>query len=135
MISYTIVGRLGRDPELRFSNTGVATCRFPVAVSRSKKVNGEWEETTVWHDVTCFKENAENAAESLASGDEVVAEGYVEEVRSFEKRDGTTGVSLRFVANVVGPTLGWGPRNKGGSQASPRRAQAAATPDFSDEPF
>ena len=134
MSSSTIVGRIGRDPELRFSNSGVATCRFPVAVGRSKKVNGEWEETTVWHDVTCFKDNAEHAAESLTKGDEIIAEGYIEEVRTFEKRDGTTGVSLAFIANVVGPTLRWSSFNKAGTQAPPR-PKAAPQPEYSDEPF
>ena len=135
MSSHTIVGRVGRDPELRFSANGVATCRFSLAVSRGKKVNGEWEDVTTWFDVTCFKENAENAAESIAKGDEVICEGYIEEPRTFEKKDGTTGVSLPFIANAIGPTLRWGPVKRAASQAPRQASKAASQPTYSDEPF
>ena len=139
MSSSTIVGRVGRDPELRFSAGGVATCKFSVAVGRSKKVNGEWEETTVWHDVVCFKENAEHAAESITKGDEIIAEGYLDELRTFEKKDGTTGVSLSFIANAIGLSLRWAPASAGPKaqgRAKPAAAKpAAAKSTYSEEPF
>jgi single-strand DNA-binding protein len=104
----TLVGKVGRDPELRYSNSGVATCRFSVAVNRRKKAGDEWIEKTTWYDVTTFSDLAENCAESLSKGDEIIVEGYVEEPRTFEKKDGTTGVSLPFVANNLGVSLRWG---------------------------
>ena len=134
MSSSTIVGRVGRDPELRFSPNGVAVCRFSVAVGRSKKVGGEWEETTVWHDVTCFNDVAEHAAESITKGDEIIAEGYLEEPRTYEKKDGTVGVSLPFVANALGVSLRWAVYAK---EDAPRRSGATpkARASTSEEPF
>lgn len=141
MSSYTIVGRLGADPDLRFSANGVAVARMRVAVNRGKKINGEWQDETVWHDVTCFKELAEHASESLTKGDEIIAEGYVEEPRTFERKQpdasgNTTGVSLPFVANALGLSLRWSSaRAQAAAQRKPASARPAA-PQFSDEePF
>jgi single-strand DNA-binding protein len=129
--NYTIVGRVGRDPELRFADSGTAICRFSVAVGRGKKVNGEWQDVTVWHDVTCFKEIAENAAESIRKGDEIIAEGYIEEPRTFQKRDGEAGVSLPFVANSLGLSLRWA----AAQGIAPNKPKPAARPVQNEEPF
>jgi single stranded DNA-binding protein len=128
----TITGRLGRDPDLKFTNSGLAICRMNVGVSRRKKKNGEWEEVTVWHDVTAFGDLAENAAQSLSKGDEIIAEGYIEEPRTFEKKDGTVGVSLPFVANALGFSLRW--KAIDGIPAAPKPRKATKE-DWSDEPF
>ena len=136
MSSQTIIGRVGRDPELRYANSGIALCRFSVAVGRSKKVNGEWEETTVWYDLSCFKDIAENAAEGLKKGDEIIAEGYTEEPKTYEKKDGTPGVSLPFVANSLGLSLRWAPAQSSAvakPMSKPSGKPAAPTSD--DEPF
>jgi len=130
--NYTIIGRLGRDPDLKFTDAGLAICRMNVGVGRRKKVNNEWTEVTVWHDVTAFGDLAENSAQSLSKGDEIIAVGYVEEPRTFEKKDGTVGVSLGFVANDLAFSLRW--KAIDGIPAAPRpRAQKAQ--GFSDEPF
>lgn len=133
MSSYTIVGRVGREPDLRFSNSGTAVCRFSVAVSRRKKNGDQWDEVTTWHDVTCFGDLAEHAAESVTKGDEIVAVGYVEEPRTYDKKDGTTGVSLPFVANHLALSLRWATAQ--GVKASKQPRPAAQPAAFSDEPF
>lgn len=143
MSSYTIVGRLGADPDLRFSNNGVAVARMRVAVNRGKKVNGEWQDETVWHDVTCFNELAEHAAESLTKGDEVIAEGYVEAPRTFERKQpdaegNMMGVSLPFVANALGLSLRWASaRAQAAAARKPASARPAPAPQAFDneEPF
>ena len=130
--SYTITGRLGRDPELKFANSGTAICRLNLAVSRRKKVGNEWTEETVWMEATCFGDLAEHAAESLSKGDEIIAQGYVEEPRSFEKKDGTVGVSLPFIANDLGMSLRW---KSVSTIAGGPRASKTPKPVFSEEPF
>jgi hypothetical protein len=103
-----------------------------VAVSRGKKVNGQWEDVTTWHDVTCFNDLAENAAASLKVGDEIIAEGYVEEPRIYQKKDNTTAASLPFVANALGMSLRWAVASSGpGAQ----RKTVAPKVDHSEEPF
>lgn len=134
MSSNTIVGRVGREPDLRFSNSGMALCRFSVAVSRRKKDGNDWTEVTTWHDLTCFGDLAEHAAESIKTGDEIIAEGYVEEPRSYEKKDGSVGVSLPFVANALGVSLRWSSLNSLGN-TKPRASAPKPAPTYSEEPF
>ncbi len=66
----TLVGNITRDPELRFTNTGQATASFGLAVNRrwQNRQTQEWEEATSFFDVVCWREMAENAAESLTKG-------------------------------------------------------------------
>jgi single-strand DNA-binding protein len=116
--TYTITGRLGRDPDLRFSQNGTAIAKLNVAVGRRKKVGDEWQEETVWMSVTAFGPLAENAAESLSKGDEIIAVGFVEEPRVYEKKDGTKGVELPFIANDLGASLRW---KTLGAPAAPKR--------------
>ena len=68
--SVTLVGNITRDPELRFTHTGQATTSFGLAVNRrwQNRQTQEWEEATSFFDVVCWREMAENAAESLARG-------------------------------------------------------------------
>jgi single-strand DNA-binding protein len=146
MSNYTIVGRLAADPDLHFSNNGVAVARMRVAVNRRKKVGDDWQDETVWHDVTCFKDLAENVSESLSKGDEIVAEGYLEEPRIFEWKQArpngeTHGVSLPFIANSLGLSLRWSAaraqerRNTGQGQTRPKQATPARPQYDSEEPF
>ena len=67
--AVTLVGNITRDPELRFTNTGQATASFGLAVNRrwQNRQTQEWEEATSFFDVVCWREMAENAAESLES--------------------------------------------------------------------
>ena len=64
--AVTLVGNITRDPELRFTNTGQATASFGLAVNRrwQNRQTQEWEEATSFFDIVCWREMAENAAES-----------------------------------------------------------------------
>ena len=139
--STTIIGRVGRDPELRFTDSGLATCRFSAAVNRRKKKGDEWEDETTWFDVTIFGELAENVATSVSKGDEIIASGYIQQPRAFTKKDGETGVSLPFVAQELGVSLRWAtssstptPRNDNRVTSRPK-PQARPAYDSSEDPF
>jgi single-strand DNA-binding protein len=86
----TVVGTVTRDPELKFINSGKAIIKFSVVTSKKKKNDdGSWEDagTTFW-DITAWDVLAENAADSLAKGTQVVILGTAE---SQEWNDKTTG--------------------------------------------
>lgn len=72
-----ILGRVGKDPEVKFSKGGVAMCDLSLATSekRKNKETGESEETTSWHMVKCFGKVAELAGEYVSKGREVFIEG------------------------------------------------------------
>ena len=142
----TLVGNITRDPELRFTNTGQATSSFGLAVNRrwQNRQTQEWEEATSFFDVVCWREMAENAAESLTEGSRVIVTGRLDQ-RSWETPDGDKRSKVEVVADEIGPSIRWataqvtknerrGPGDGGGSgrwrrrTIGWRRSGAAAEP-------
>ena len=72
--TVTIVGNVTRDPEMRYTPSGVAKASFGVAVSRrwQNRTSHEWEEQTSFFNVVCWREMAENVCESIGKGARVV---------------------------------------------------------------
>lgn len=90
----TIIGNLGRDPELRYTPQGDAVCDFSVAVnSRKRDKAGEWQDFTTWFKVSLWRRQAENASKYLAKGQKVYIEGRLE-VDEWSDRDGKDRYSL-----------------------------------------
>jgi len=72
----TIVGNLGRDPELRYTPSGQAVCSFPVATNRRwTGGDGQQQEETVWFRVSTWGRMAETCNQFLAKGRQVLCEG------------------------------------------------------------
>jgi single-strand DNA-binding protein len=71
-----LIGNLGKDPELKHTSGGTAVCKFSVATAdRYKDKDGNWQDRTDWHDITCWARLAEIAAEYLKKGRAVYIEG------------------------------------------------------------
>ncbi|MDA8183026.1 MAG: single-stranded DNA-binding protein [Actinomycetota bacterium] len=106
--TVVLVGNVTRDPELRFTATGQATSTFGLAVNRrwQNRQTQEWEEATSFFDVVCWREMAENAAESLARGARVIVTGRLEQ-RSWETPEGDKRSKVEVVADELGPSLRW----------------------------
>lgn len=102
-----ITGSIGRDPELRFTNSGRAICSFTVAVSRRFKKDETWVEETTWHDVTVWGEMGENIAASCAKGTRVMCSGYVKQEEWDDKETGKKRSKHVLVADEVGVSLRW----------------------------
>jgi len=87
--TVTITGNFTRDPELRFTPSGVATASLGVAVNRrwQNRDSHERKEATSFFDVVCWRELAENVCESLAKGTRVLVTGRLEQ-RSWETDGG-----------------------------------------------
>ena len=96
-----IVGRLGRDPEIRYSQQGTAVVNFSIATSEEwyDKASGEKKERTQWHRIVVFGKIAESCGKYLAKGRQVYVEGRLQ-TSSYEK-DGQTHYSTDIVANTV----------------------------------
>lgn len=87
-----LIGRLGADPEVRYSSSGSAFANFSIATSKKQKdKNGSWKEKTEWHRIVCLGKTAENAGEFLRKGREVCVEGetqsrkWTDEKRNVER--------------------------------------------------
>ncbi len=112
-----LVGRLGKDPEVRHLDSGVAVASFPIATSETYKDRntGERRENTEWHNIVLWRGLAEVAEKYLKKGDQVYIEGKLR-TRSWEK-DGIT----RYTTEIVGDNMNMlgGGSQGGGSQAAP----------------
>jgi single-strand DNA-binding protein len=106
-MTVTITGTLGADPELKFGPTGVAIMNARVVTSRKHKDDktGEWKDldTSWWH-VTAWRQLAENAAETLRKGDEVIIVGKLKQ-RQYETAQGEKRTVSEVTADWIGPNL------------------------------
>jgi single-strand DNA-binding protein len=94
----TIVGYLGRDPELRYTPQGTAVCKMSVATTeRRKNVAGQPEEITTWFRVTVWGRQAELANEYLTKGRQIYLEGRLR-LEEYTDRDGNTRYSPEVTA-------------------------------------
>jgi single-strand DNA-binding protein len=148
--SIVLVGNVTRDPELRFTPSGQATATFGLACNRrwQNRQTQEWEEATSFFDIVCWRDMAENAAESLGRGSRIIVSGRLEQ-RSWETADGDKRSKVEVIADEIGPSLRWATaqvtkneRKGPGSEASaPRGASAAASSapsggyGYDDDPF
>ncbi|MCK5742417.1 MAG: single-stranded DNA-binding protein [Chlorobi bacterium] len=86
----TLLGNLGRDPELRSTPSGQSVCSVSIATTDSykDKTSGEWVDSTEWHNLVFWAYNADKAAQYLKKGSRVCIEGKLK-TRNYEK-DGVT---------------------------------------------
>ncbi len=106
--TVTLVGNVTRDPELRFTATGQATATLGLAVNRvwTDRQSGERKEAVSFFDVVCWREMAENAAESLTKGSRIVVTGRLEQ-RSWDNQQGEKQYKIEVIADEIGPSLRW----------------------------
>jgi single-strand DNA-binding protein len=126
-----IIGRLGNDPEVRYTPSGAAVARFSVATSEEwkDKNSGEKKERTEWHRVTAWGKLGEICGEYLSKGRQVYVEGRLQ-TSSYDDKDGVKRYSTEIVASDVQflgsresgggrPGGGAPPRESGGGQGPP----------------
>jgi single-strand DNA-binding protein len=129
-----IVGRLGRDPEVRTTQSGIAVCNLAVATDDREKKGGEWVKVTDWHQVVCFGNDAEFAGKYLVKGSSVAVEGKAKR-RKYTDKTGAERESFEIVADRV-EAVGSRPAEQGAAPRPAQSARASAGADFSDEvPF
>ena len=96
-----IIGRLGRDPELRYTQSGMAVANFNVATDESyTDKDGNRIERTEWHKVTTFQRQAENCAKFLAKGSLVYIEGSLQ-TRKWQDQQGQDRYTTEIKAERV----------------------------------
>ncbi len=122
----TLVGNLGRDPEMRYTPSGVPVANFSVATSkRFQGQDGQWQEKTIWFRVTAWRKNAENVSQYLTKGSKVLIVGEIEEPRTYVDRDGNTQVA---------PIGSYRPNHKAFLSARGETAGGGGGGDFQREP-
>jgi single-strand DNA-binding protein len=153
--SITISGNITREPEMRYTPSGVSKVTFGVAVNRSwrNQQTQEWEEQTSFFNVVAWRQLAENVSASLTKGSRVVVSGRLEQ-RSWETESGEKRSIVEVVADDVAPSLrfataevhkversgpgGGGPGDGGAKRApapTPAGAGTGGYDEFGEEPF
>ena len=127
-----ILGRVGRDPELKQTKSDTALTVFSVATTESYKDRaGNKKEETEWHKIVCWGKTAEIVAKYLHKGDLVYVEGKIH-TDSYEK-DGEKRYQTQIVARDVKFLT---PKNRGGdSSANAPRGNASRARDDDSIPF
>ena len=98
----TLVGNLGRDPEMRYTPSGKAVTNFSIATSRSwTGQDGQRQEKTVWFRVNAWDRLAETCNQYLTKGQKVLVVGEVEEPNIWTDREGNARASLDVRARNV----------------------------------
>jgi single-strand DNA-binding protein len=128
-----LVGTLGKDPEVRYSQSGSAICSLSLATNEKwKDKNGEMQERTEWHRVKFFGRMAEIAGEYLKKG----SQAYVEGKLRTEKYTDKQGVE-RYSTDVIADELMLlGGKSEGGERRQESRGGGGqSAPSAGDEPF
>ena len=144
-----LVGRLGRDPETRFTSGGQAVANFSLATDESyKDRNGERQKRTEWHKIVVWGKQAEIAQQYLKKGSLVFIEGRIQS-REWQDKEGQKRTSFEIVANnfrmlggrsegmaagASAPSSGSAPRGEDYDHSGPAEEPiGGAGPEISDE--
>jgi single-strand DNA-binding protein len=121
-----IIGHLGRDPEMKYTPSGVPVANFSIATSETwkDKNTGEKQEKTEWHRIVAWNRLAEICGEYLKKGSQVYLEGKLQ-TRSWDK-DGETRYATEIVAQSM-QMLGAKGGGSGGEKAQSERPKAEPT--------
>lgn len=140
-----LIGRLGRDPEVRYMPNGEAVCNFSVATSETwNDRNGQRVERTEWHNITMYRRLAEIAGQYLKKGSQVYLEGRIQS-RKYQGKDGIERTAYDIIANEMkmlggrndnsgGAPYDDGGYNQGGYQQQAPQQQYQAAPQNQDPP-
>ncbi len=125
-----LIGHLGRDPELKYTPSGVPVAKFSVATTEVfKDKNGEQQKRTEWHNIVAWRRLAEICGEYLTKGKQVYIEGSIQS-RQWEDQSGNKRTSYEIVARQM-TMLGSRADSERSSTGEPRAtaSPASATSD------
>ncbi len=137
-----LIGNLGKDPELRYTTSGVAVATFTIATNESwKDQEGNLQERTEWHNIVAWRKLAEICGEWLKKGKKVYIEGRIQ-TRSYDDKSGVKKYVTEIVADDLIMLDGGGggrssgqPANGGTDSAARPGADTAGVQKDDDLPF
>ncbi len=137
-----LVGRLGRDPETRYTSAGQAVCNFTMATDESfKDRNGERQKRTEWHRIVLWGKLAEIAQQYLKKGTMIYLEGRIQ-TRQWDDQQGQKRTTVEIVGNTMRMLSSRAEAAAAGASAAPTNPEAEphapaapdeAGPEISDE--
>jgi single-strand DNA-binding protein len=138
-----LIGRLGKDPEMRSTQGGMTIASFSLATSdRQKDAQGNWQDHTEWHNLVAFQRTAEIVRDYCKKGSQIFVEGKIQTRTWEDKESGQKKYRTEILVNDLSllDSKGSGGGEGGGgyskSSSTPYTAGAsapAAPPDFADQ--
>lgn len=129
-----LIGRLGKDPEIKYTPSGTALATFSLATDENRKdADGNRQTVTEWHNLVLWGKQAEIAAEYLKKGRLIYVEGRLQ-TRSWEDAQGG---GTRYRTEVVGERFVMlGSRAEAGESSAPAKASTAQStqPNVAERP-
>lgn len=126
-----LIGRLGRDPEVRHMPNGEAVCNFSIATDETwKDQSGQRQTKTEWHAITLYRRMAEVAGQYLKKGSLVYIEGRIQS-RKYTGKDGIERTAYEIIGNemkMLGSGNDSGQQNAQHTPPAPPSRQAPAAP-------
>ena len=132
-----LVGRLGRDPETRYTSGGQAVCNFTLATDETYKDRaGERQKRTEWHRIVVWGKLAEICQQYLKKGSQIFIEGRIQ-TRQWDDREGNKRTTTEIVGNVMRMLTPRGEAPAAAAEPEPTVGGAVdesqAGPEISDE--
>jgi len=144
-----LIGNLGKDPEVKYTQAGMPVAKFTLATNdRFKDKEGQWQDRTEWHNITAFQRLAEIVGEYLKKGGKCYIEGSLRTSSWDDKETGQKKYKTEIIANDLvllsgrgeGAADDSGARSRGATaggnnfdQRAPEPEHAAASTPISDE--
>lgn len=117
-----LIGRLGADPEIRYTPQGTAVANFNVATNEVwTDKNGEKQERTEWHRIVVWDKLAETCSQYLNKGKQIFVEGRIQ-TRQWEDKEGVKRYTTEIIASIV--------RFLGSKNDQPVREEVGVTPSI-----
>jgi len=134
-----IIGRMGQDPEVRQTQSGKTAAQISVATTMKRTVNGQPQETTEWHRVILWEQQANFTAQYLRKGSKMFVEGRIQS-RKYQGTDGLEKTAYEIIAHQIlsldsapqgqqgAPAPQAAPQQQYQRQAAPQQPQAGGIP-------
>lgn len=124
-----LIGNLGKDPELRYTSSGVAVATFSLATSDSwKDQDGNQQERTEWHNIVAWRKLAEICGEWLKKGKKVYIEGRIQTRTYDDKNTGQKKYFTEIIADTMLMLDGGGARTAGSTEPGDPGAAVEPSP-------
>lgn len=119
-----LLGNLGKDPEVKYTPSGVPVAKFSLATNeRYKDKGGEWQERTEWHNIVAWQRLAEIVGEYVKKGSKIYIEGRLQTSSWEDKQSGEKKYRTEIVASDLVLLSG---RGEGGGEHEGRSSRGAA---------
>lgn len=130
-----LIGNLGKDPELRYTQNGQAVCNFSIAVNERYKAGEDWKTKTEWVNIVVWGKTAEYCGENLLKGHKVFIQGKIQ-TRSYDDKNGQKRYITEIVAAKVEHFQGVPTTNGQEESRGAPSSAAGAQPNLDDDvPF